>query len=181
MLASPALFQRLGDRSRTPCQQEVRRGNRSSSSGWQPVWRGWGLALRCGESSWVSPRPRAVESFAEKPRKVRPRVHGKGWICLAARTTASLHKHARASYLPHILLKRDQAPEKARPRAELPLVWERKPGGGAILGSKKAASQDLDQRESRGLNETRSETVKGFVSKPDAAESGGRRGPPTRA
>lgn len=82
------------------------------------------------------PGPRAVESFAEKPRKVRPRVHGKGWICLAARTTASLHKHARASYLPHILLKRDQAPEKARPRAELPLVWERKPGGGAILGSK---------------------------------------------
>lgn len=124
--------------------------------------------------------PRAIESFDEKPRKVRPRVHRKGWICLAARTTASLHKHARASYLPH-LLKEDQAPEKARPRAELPRVWERKPGGGAILGRKKAASQDLDQRESRGLNETRSETVKGFASKPDAAESGGRRAPPARA
>ena len=125
--------------------------------------------------------PRAVESFDEKPRKVRPRVHRKGWICLAARTTASLHKHARASYLPHLLLKEDQAPEKARPRAELPRVWERKPGGGAILERKKAASQDLDQRESRGLNETRSETVKGFASKPDAAESGGRRAPPARA
>ena len=60
-------------------------------------------------------------------------------------------------------------PEKARPRAELPRVWERKLGGGAILGREKAASQDLDQRESRGFNETRSETVKGFASKPDAA------------
>lgn len=86
--------------------------------------------------------PRAIESFDEKPRKVRPRVHRKGWICLAARTTASLHKHARASYLPH-LLKEDQAPEKARPRAELPRVWEENRAAGPSWEGKKLQVKTL--------------------------------------
>lgn len=108
-----------------------------------------------------------------------------GWICLAARTTASLHKGARAPPRTpppeHILLAEDQAPEKARPRAGLPRVREGKAGGRAILRRKKAASQDLDPREGRGRNEAGRETARRAASKPDAAEPGGQRAPRGRA